>query len=54
MWTNAVRGIFEQVQALGDYVFDEFKKDIFIGLEKFNRGDGLYFNMPVIYAFGEK
>ena len=54
MWTNAVRGIFEQIEDLGSHVFEEFKKDIFIGLEKFNRGNGLYFNMPVIYAFGEK
>lgn len=54
MWTNAVRGIFEQIEALGDHVFQQFKKDIFEGLEKFNKDNGLYFNMPVIYAFGEK
>ncbi|MCB2310944.1 class I SAM-dependent methyltransferase [Clostridium tagluense] len=54
MWTNAVRGIFEQIEDLGCDVFEEFKKDIFQGLEKFNRGKGLYFNMSVIYAFGEK
>lgn len=54
MWTNAVRGIFEQIEDLGCDVFEEFKKDIFKGLEKFNRGNGLYFNMSVIYAFGEK
>ena len=29
-------------------------EDIFIGLEKFDRGNGLYFNMTVIYALGEK
>jgi len=54
MWTNAVRGIFEQIEDLGCDVFEEFKKDIFNELERFNKGNGLYFNMPVIYAFGEK
>jgi ubiquinone/menaquinone biosynthesis C-methylase UbiE len=54
MWTNAVRVIFEQIEDLGCSIFEEFKKDVFIGLEKFNRGNGLYFNMPVIYAFVEK
>lgn len=54
MCTNAVIGIFEQIESLGDHIFEGFKKDIFVGLEKFNRGDGLYFNMPVIYAFGQK
>ncbi|MEG0309106.1 MAG: methyltransferase domain-containing protein [Clostridium sp.] len=54
MWTNAVRGIFEQIEDLGLAVFEEFKKDIFNGLERFNRGEGFHFNMPVIYAFGEK
>lgn len=54
MWTNAVRGIFEQIEGLGSDIFIEFKKDISKGLEKFIRGNGLCFNMPVIYAFGEK
>jgi len=54
MWTNAVRGIFEQIEDLGCDVFTEFKKDIWKGLEKFSRGKELCFNMPVIYAFGEK
>ena len=54
MWTNAVRVIFEQIEDLGCSVFEKFKKDVFIGLENFNRGNGLYFNMPVIYAFVEK
>lgn len=39
---------------IGGHVFDKFKKDIFVGLEKFNRDNGLYFNMVVIYAFGQK
>ncbi len=54
MCTNAARGIFEKIEDLGCDVFEEFKRDIFKGLEKFNKGDGLHFNMPVIYAFGEK
>ncbi|WP_346877946.1 class I SAM-dependent methyltransferase [Clostridium sp. UBA5712] len=54
MCTNAVRGIFEKIEDLGCYVFEEFKKDIFQGLESFGKGDGLHFNMSVIYAFGEK
>lgn len=54
MWTNAVRTIFEQIESLGSHVFEEFKKDIYEGLEKFKRGKGLYFNMPVIYAFVQK
>ncbi len=54
MCTNAVRGIFEQIENLGDHIFDKFKKDIFVGIEKFNRDNGLYFNMEVIYAFGQK
>lgn len=54
MWANAVRGIFEQVEELGCDIFKEFKLDIFNGLERFYSGDGFHFNMPVIYAFGEK
>ena len=54
MCTNAVRGIFERIKKLGCDVFKEFKSDVFNGLEKYNRGDGFHFNMPVIYAFGEK
>ncbi|MBL4938517.1 class I SAM-dependent methyltransferase [Clostridium sp. YIM B02515] len=54
MWTNAVRGIFDQIEDMGCDVFTEFKKDIWKGLEKFGRGKELCFNMPVIYAFGEK
>jgi len=54
MCTNAVRGIFEKVEDLGCDVFEEFKRDIFKRLEMFNKGDGFHFNMPVIYAFGEK
>ena len=54
MWSNAVRGIFERIEELGHDKFKEFKVDIFNGLENFNKGDGFYFNMPVIYAYGEK
>lgn len=54
MWTNAVRGIFERIEDKGYDVFTEFKKEIWKELEKFSRGKELCFNMPVIYAFGEK
>lgn len=54
MWTNAVRGIFEQIEDLGSDVFTEFKNNVHKGLEKFNKGNGLSFDMPVIYAFGDK
>lgn len=54
MWSNAVRGIFEQLEALGSDTFEAFKKEIFKGLEAYYRNDGYHFNMPVIYAFGEK
>lgn len=54
MYANAVRGIFESIEALGRERFEMFKKEIFDGLEQFNKGDGHHFIMPVIYAFGEK
>ena len=54
MWSNAVRTIFERVEELGENKFEEFKIDVFNGLEKFRKIDGFHFNMPVIYAFGEK
>lgn len=54
MCTNAVRGIFNHIEKLGEDEFKNFKEDVFNGLEVFNRGDGVHFNMPVIYAFGEK
>lgn len=54
MLNNAVRGIFDEIEKLGSEVYAQFKAEIFNGLEKFKRGDGLHFNMPVIYAFGDK
>lgn len=54
MCTNAVRGIFNHIEKLGQDEFKKFRADIFNGLEEFNRGDGFHFNMTVIYAFGEK
>lgn len=54
MWANAVRGIFESIEELGKDKFDTFKREVFDGLEKFDRGNGLCFRMPVIYAYGEK
>ncbi|MGY0372011.1 class I SAM-dependent methyltransferase [Clostridium sp. JNZ J1-5] len=54
MWSNAVRGIFGQIEALGINKFKEFKEDVFDGLEKFKSIDEIHFSMPVIYGFGEK
>lgn len=54
MWANAARGVFEQIEGLGSDKLQEFRADIFDELVKFDRGDGLHFNMPVIYAFGQK
>lgn len=54
MWANAVRGIFESIEELGEDKFDTFKGEVFDGLEQFNKGGGFCFKMPVIYAFGEK
>lgn len=54
MWNNAVRGIFEQIEALGLDKLAEFKNDVFNELENFHKEDGICFNMPVMYAYGEK
>lgn len=54
MCSNAVRGIFEQIEDLGYDIFKKFKVEVFNGLEKYNREGKLCFNMTVIYAFGEK
>lgn len=54
MWANAVRGIFEQVEALGLDKLEEFKNDVFNELENFKKEDGICFSMPVIYAYVEK
>lgn len=54
MWTNAVRGVFEQIEALGSDKLEEFKSHVFNELENFQKEDGICFNMPVIYAYGEK
>lgn len=54
MWSNAVRVVFEGIEELGDDKFKEFKVEVFNGLEMYKNVDGLHFNMPVIYAFGEK
>lgn len=54
MNSNAVRGIFETIEALGESTLEEFKKDIYEGLDGFKAEEGFVFNMPVIYAFGCK
>lgn len=54
MCSNAVRNIFDQIEALGCIPFKEFKDEVFKGLEKYHKEAGICFNMPVIYALGEK
>lgn len=54
MNANAVKGIFKQIEQLGTIQFHEFKKEVYLGLERFQRKEGLLFNMPVIYVYGEK
>ncbi|MBU3144082.1 class I SAM-dependent methyltransferase [Clostridium sp. CF012] len=54
MCSNAVRAVFEGIEELGDDKFKKFKVEVFNGLEKYKNIDGFQFNMPVIYAFGEK
>lgn len=53
MCTNALICIFEQIENLGGHILGKFKKDIFVGREKFNRGNGLYFNI-FIYISSDK
>ncbi|KOA18843.1 aklanonic acid methyltransferase DnrC [Clostridium homopropionicum DSM 5847] len=54
MCSNAVRSIFDQIEALGSRTFIEFKNEVFNGLQKYYKEAGICFNMPVIYALGEK
>ncbi|WP_373899446.1 class I SAM-dependent methyltransferase [Haloimpatiens sp. FM7315] len=54
MHTNAVRKIFDKIESLGFESYVQFKVDIFNDLDKFKKDNCLHFNMPVIYAFGEK
>lgn len=54
MWTNAVRGILEQVQELGAEAYNKFEKEVSRGLKNFYVKEEIHFNMPVIYAFGTK
>lgn len=54
MYSNAVCGIFERIEELGIDTYERFKVEISIGLEKYYKDGKLRFNMPVIYAFGEK
>lgn len=54
MNSNAVRGIFDNIDALGDNLLEEFKKDVYKGLDRFKKEEGYVFSMPVIYAYGCK
>ena len=54
MNSNAFRGIIEEIKKKGINQLESFKADIYKGLEKFTREDGIYIKMPVIYAFCDK
>ena len=54
MNNNAVRGIIDCIEQMGEEIFTEFKKDVFEGLSKYETTEGFSFNMPVIYASGMK
>jgi ubiquinone/menaquinone biosynthesis C-methylase UbiE len=54
MWASEFRGLLEQVEELGFNKLEKIKTDIFEGLEKHKKEDGFHFNLPVIYALGEK
>ncbi|NEU04236.1 class I SAM-dependent methyltransferase [Clostridium senegalense] len=54
MWNNALRGILESIEKLGDEKFESFKLAVNKTLEKFKTEKGICFNMKVIYAYGKK
>ncbi|MCT4598132.1 MAG: methyltransferase domain-containing protein [Vallitalea sp.] len=54
MYSNAFRGIIEEIKVQGMNRLESFKADVNEGLKKFTREDGIYFKMPVIYAFCKK
>lgn len=54
MNSNFFSCIVEKIEELGTDKLESFKKDVFQGLKKFKKEDGLYFDMPVIYGFAEK
>lgn len=54
MNSNAFRSIIEEIKRMGVHQLDSFKADAYDGLEEYTREDGIYFKMPVIYAYCEK
>jgi SAM-dependent methyltransferase len=54
MRSNAALRMFEQIEKLGMDKLENFKMDVYEQLANFEKEDGYHFNMPVIYAFGEK
>ncbi len=54
MWNNAARGIFENIQKLGNDKFEEYQEKVNQGLKAYESDEGICFNMNVIYAYGIK
>ncbi len=54
MWASEFIGLLEQVEELGFNKLEEIKIDIYEGLEKHKKEDGIHFNVSVIYALGKK
>jgi hypothetical protein len=54
MWNNAVRGIFESIEKLGQDKFEEFQLKVNNALQNYRRENGICLNMNVIYAVAKK
>ncbi len=54
MWNNAVRGIFESIEKLGQEEFEEFQLKVNNALQSHRREIGICINMNVIYAVAKK
>ncbi|SHJ49179.1 Ubiquinone/menaquinone biosynthesis C-methylase UbiE [Hathewaya proteolytica DSM 3090] len=54
MWNNAVRGIFESIQNLGEEKFKEFQFKVNKKLQYYKNEKGICFNMNVIYFIVKK
>lgn len=54
MWNNAVRGIFESIEKLGQDKFEEFQLKVNNAIQRYKRENGICINMNVIYAIAKK
>lgn len=54
MWNNAVRGIFESIEKLGQDKFEEFQLKVNNAMQRYKREKGICINMNVIYAIAKK